>query len=136
MSKNTLETSLNKASILQAKTEYSARTLNDTSKNMIYPWINHDYDYQQFVKNNYSPQKMGISSEPCIDVTIKDAIRLPNYLTASMFDAIPSKNSKAGVDDIDPNNTELLAIKNKSEPNFTMPTRFELSDEAMENKLK
>lgn len=110
MSNKSFQENINKAKNLEAKTEFMLRN-NDLAKNMVYPWINHDYDYQQYVKNNYTPEKMGISSEPCINVTIKDAINIPKYINASIFDGIPSVRGKAGYDDVDPANKELINIK-------------------------
>ncbi len=115
-----LENALNKANLLKSQSELKYRSSNKLTKNSVYPWLNHDYDYQQFVKNNYTPEKMGISPEPCIDVTIKDGIRLPNYIKAAMFDAIPNIHSQAGRDDVDPKNKELKEIRSKYQ-NFTEP---------------
>lgn len=120
MINNQFEDALKKANLLKAQSELQYRSSNKLTKNSVYPWLNHDYNYQQFVKNNYTPEKMGISPEPCIDVTIKDGIRLPNYITAAMFDAIPNIYSQAGRDDVDPKNKELKEIRSKYQ-NFTEP---------------
>ena len=111
MDNKNLTSGLNKAKLLQAKAQYKLRTSNKTSQNSIYPWMNHDYDYQQHVKNNYTPAQMGISAEPCVDVTINDALNLPNYFSAALFDAIPNQKSKAGVDDVDPSNPEFTKLQ-------------------------
>ena len=113
MDNNKLNQSLNKAKKLQASSQLNNRSRDPEIANSVYPWTNHDYDYQQYVKNNYTPKKMGISSEPCIDVTIDDGLKLPNYAKAAMFDQIPKNNSVAGVDDVDYSNPDLVKIRDQ-----------------------
>ncbi len=108
-----LNNSLNKANVLQASAQLKLRQSSPEIANSVYPWNNHDYDYQQFVKNNYTPTQMGISPEPCVDVTINDGLNLPNYALTALYDPIPKNSSQAGVDDVDPTNPDVTKIRNE-----------------------
>ena len=92
----------------QMEYQYRKKTQNTPE---IYPWNNHDFDYQQVVKNKYSPEKLGISERPCIDVTINDAINLPKYSDILVSTAIPDKNTKSGESDIDTQDTSTSQYK-------------------------
>lgn len=67
---------------------------NPIIKKSVYPWNNYDYDYTQFVRDNYSPSKLGISSEPCLSSTIDNITKIPKYLNALSFDEFPNNKSK------------------------------------------
>lgn len=82
-------------------------------KNSAYPWNNHDFDYAQVVKNQYTPKKMGISCEPCLNTTINDILNLPNYLKPIMEDPIPDSQAVAGKTDVDTSNSDSVALKAK-----------------------
>lgn len=120
MDNKNLNNNINKARLLEAQAQYKLRTSSNETAHSIYPWMNHDYDYLQHVKNNYTPKKLGISDEPCVDVTINDGLNLPKFSEVAMFNAIPNQNSKAGVDDVDPTNPQLTALQNNYR-NFKEP---------------
>ena len=95
-----------------AKKTYNER-INPKTKNSIYPWNNHDFDYQQVVRNSYNPEKLGISDEPCLDVTINDGLNIAKYGDVLMSQAIPDSNSKSGVNDLNNSNNVIKLYKNK-----------------------
>jgi hypothetical protein len=80
-------------------------------KHQAYPWNNHDFDYQQVVKNKYTPEKLGISCSPCLSTTINDMINLPNFLKPIMEDPIPDGSAVAGKTDVDESDQSQVKLK-------------------------
>jgi hypothetical protein len=81
-------------------------------RDVIYPWNNRDWDYRQFVKNNYSPEKLGLSKDTSISALIKNIEILVKQMESLIANPNPDENSRAGVSDIPlSNNPNLDVIK-------------------------
>ena len=64
-------------------------------KNLVYPWRNYDWDYQEYVKTNYNTKKMGVSGEGNTRAIIKDVDALLKIIDGLLFKANPTDNSSA-----------------------------------------
>jgi hypothetical protein len=65
----------------------------------VYPWINLRWDYQQYVKNNYDPRKLGINKDGNMQALIKNIGILIQQLNSLLMDKNPNDNSRAGISD-------------------------------------
>jgi len=65
----------------------------------VYPWINLHWDYQQYVKNNYDPRKLGIDKNGNIQALIQNIGILIQQLNSLLMDKNPNDNSRAGISD-------------------------------------
>ena len=52
-----------------------------TTKNNVFPWNNYDFNYQQYIANKYSPDKLGFSDTPYLSTLTKDITSIPKYPT-------------------------------------------------------
>ena len=95
-----------------SQVEYKIR---DTSlmRDMVYPWNNYDFDLNTYISNNYTPKKLGISNKPTLDTFVKDMTDLPKYPNYLAVDPLLKSNTRAGYNDISPNNKNLLNLKRK-----------------------
>ena len=75
----------------------------------VYPLNNHDFDYNEYVLNKYTPYKLGITNEPSMKGLIDGTLNLSNYVDVMLEDPTPNSNTKAGVDDI--NNSNPMIYK-------------------------
>ena len=103
----------------QISNEYQNR--KTSGGDMVYPWNNYDFDYSGLVANKYNPKKMGFSNKPLIGTTVKDITTLPEYPKILVTQPIPNNSVIAGKSDVDPNNDDLLEIKQKYNDEFKPP---------------
>ena len=64
-------------------------------KRLIYPWQNYDWDYSQYVKNYYSPKKLGASGDGSVKALIRDINALFKIIDGLLFDANPNSKSRS-----------------------------------------
>lgn len=69
-------------------------------KNMVYPWINYDWNYDIYVDNKYNKSKTGATPKGTMSALFKNPIAMKKLLDGFTFNANPSNNSKAGTDDL------------------------------------
>jgi hypothetical protein len=75
------------------------RWLADLLGPRVYPWINLQWDYQQYVKNNYNPVNLGIDRSGNVQGLITNIGILIKQLNSLLMDPNPGDNSRAGVSD-------------------------------------
>jgi len=75
------------------------RWLADLLGPRVYPWVNLQWDYQQFVINNYNPVNLGISRRGNIQALTNNIGILIQQLNSLLMDANPNSSSRAGVSD-------------------------------------
>ena len=68
--------------------------------NVVYPWKNFDWDYRNFVDNNYSPKQTGASVKPTIDQMYVNVKAITKVLDGMSSNPIPNDESKAGIKDL------------------------------------
>lgn len=74
-------------------------SIRNTANDLIYPWNNLKWDYQQFVKNKYNPVKLGIRKDGTFDATFKNMDIMMKQMDSLISDPNPDNNSVAGIDD-------------------------------------
>ena len=67
----------------------------DFMKKLIYPWRNYDWEYTEFVKKNYNPQKLQVSGDGTVTAIIRDVDALLKIIEGLLFDANPDDVSSA-----------------------------------------
>ena len=77
-----------------AVTEKNFRELSFI-KNLVYPWRNFDWDYQQFVKNNYDPNLLGVSGDGTYTAIYNNVDILLKLIDGLLVDANPGSTSSA-----------------------------------------
>lgn len=77
---------------------------NKIFNNLIYPWKNFNWNYVNFVKQNYDPKKLGVSSEGSASALVNDIKALIKIIEGFITDGNPNKDSSAG----DPNKNNDL----------------------------
>lgn len=66
----------------------------------IYPINNHDYNYENIIRNNYNPFTLGITNNPTVDSLIDGTKNLTNLMDVMLENPLPDKNSRSGDTDI------------------------------------
>lgn len=62
----------------------------------IYPWKNYDWNYGNYVSNNYSPERTGATPEGSFSAVFKNGRALVKLVNGILSDPIPNTQSKAG----------------------------------------
>jgi hypothetical protein len=68
-------------------------------RDVVYPWNNKNWDYTQFVRNNYDPEKLGLTRDTSISGLIKNIEVLVKQMESLISEPNPDENSKASVTD-------------------------------------
>ena len=68
-------------------------------KDLVYPWVNYDWDYTTFVDNNYNKGKTGATDSPSLGGLFDDMDAMVKLGKGYITDANPSKGSLAGITD-------------------------------------
>jgi hypothetical protein len=66
----------------------------------IYPINNHDYNYENVIKNDYNPFTLGITNNPTVDSLIGGTNNLTDLMEVMLEKPAPDKNSRSGDTDI------------------------------------
>jgi hypothetical protein len=75
------------------------RWLQDLLGPRVYPWINLQWDYQQYIKNNYNPVNLGIDRSGNAEALVTNIGILIKQLNSLLMDPNPADSSRAGVSD-------------------------------------
>lgn len=67
----------------------------DFMKNLVYPWKNYDWDYQEYVKTHYNTKKLEVSDKPTITAIIKNVDAMIKIIDGLIFKANPNNSSSA-----------------------------------------
>jgi hypothetical protein len=79
-------------------------------KDVVYPWNNKDWDYKQFVKNNYDPEDvLGLRRGGNMDELIGNISIIVKQLESLISVANPNDNSVAGISDQPSTNNPRMA---------------------------
>lgn len=77
---------------MQAARQNLIRSVPMISKG-IYPWKNYDWDYGNYISNNYSPTATCASSKPTIQQAYDNAMAFTKLIDGMIADPIPNKRS-------------------------------------------
>ena len=69
-------------------------------KDLVYPWINYDWDYTTFVDNNYNKQVTGATDKPTLGGLFSNIDAMTTLANAYTFKANPNNSSRAAVSDL------------------------------------
>ena len=83
---------------IKKATEYHTR-MNSDSKNKVYPWINHDWDYTTFIDNNYNSDVTGATPNGSWGNLFANPKAMYKLSKGFIVDPNPSKNSNSGDQD-------------------------------------
>ena len=83
----------------EANKLFNTDGIRKTANELIYPWNNLKWDYQQFVKNKYNPVKLGIRKDGTFDATFKNMDIMMKQMDSLISDPNPDDNSIAGIHD-------------------------------------
>jgi len=75
------------------------RWLADLLGPRVYPWVNLQWDYQQYVKNNYNPVNLGINRSGNVQALVTNIGILIKQLNSLLMDPNPNDTSRAGISD-------------------------------------
>ena len=78
----------------------SIKLLRETAlKNKVWPWINYDWDYSQYISNTSSPEKLGITSDPTWKALFNNAKGFIKLGEQVLINPNPPSNAIAGKTD-------------------------------------
>lgn len=81
------------------KDQVKQRWLQELLGPRVYPWVNLEWDYKQFVKNNYDPRNLGLSKNGDFSALITNIDILIKQINSLLMDPNPNDSSRAGVSD-------------------------------------
>ena len=68
-------------------------------KDLVYPWVNYDWDYTTYVDRNYNKDKTGATDRASLGGLFDDMDAMAKLSDGYVFDANPGSHSKAGISD-------------------------------------
>lgn len=83
-------------------------------KDMVYPWVNYDWDYTTFVDNNYNKDVTGATDSPTFGALFDNMDAMVKLNNGYIFNANPGKSSVAAISDLptcDPKSTDYAGCK-------------------------
>lgn len=80
---------------ISAAVENLYRRIPIFSKN-VYPWKNYDWNYSNYISNNYNPEQTGANIQPTIRGLYNNVKALNKIFNGLTTDSIPNNNSQAG----------------------------------------
>ena len=69
-------------------------------KDLVYPWVNYDWDYSTFVDNNYDKQETGANDRTTLGGLFDNMDAMNKLNGAYIYNANPSRNSQAASSDL------------------------------------
>jgi len=100
------------------------RVKNKDWKN-IYPINNHDFDYKEYVLNNYNPFKLGITNTPDMDGLINSTIKTGSYVNKMLQDPMPDMSTKSGRSDVNTSSKPVRLYMTKIKDKYSeMPLPY------------
>ena len=96
--------------------------IRQTANDLVYPWNNLKWDYQQFVKNKYNPVKLGIRKDGSFDATFHNVGIMMKQMDSLISDPNPDDSSVAGIHDrTDRKKSASTQSKPYNDPFFNKP---------------
>lgn len=105
-------------------------------RDMIYPWKNYEFDYGNYVRNNYSPSNTGATGEGSFNGIYKDVKAFIKLLDGFISDPIPNTKTQAGIDDVNRCEDNDMNCKMTQEIRNSYKQDAPTDDEFMKNRLE